>query len=378
VRILILDTYYPTFLEDHYHSRPRLADEPYEVQLRSLLDRCFGTADAYSSHLRALGHEAAEVIANCEPLQVGWAREEGLRRSSLRRLASLVPGKAQAVARRVLLADIAQAQIDEFGPDVLYFQDLRLFSLRRLDEMRRRKRLIVGQVASALPPRDRLRRFDLITTSFPHYVERIRRLGVDSEYLRLGFYETVLDRLKHRGVQTDASAERPFLVTFVGGLHPRVHGPRTRLLERLAERTALDVWGYGAEALPRDSPLLSGYHGMVWGLDMYEVLAHTKIALNRHIGMAEGYANNMRLFEATGVGALLLTERAPNLNSLFVPGIEAVEYTDERDLLEKIRYYSEHDGERRSLAAAGQARTLSEHTYGKRLAELVEILESRA
>ena len=33
---------------------------------------------------------------------------------------------------------------------------------------------------------------------------------------------------------------------------------------------------------------------------MYRVLARTRVAVNRHGDIAEGYANNMRLFEATG------------------------------------------------------------------------------
>ena len=35
---------------------------------------------------------------------------------------------------------------------------------------------------------------------------------------------------------------------------------------------------------------------------MYRVLRQSKIALNRHSDVAEDHANNMRLYEATGVG----------------------------------------------------------------------------
>jgi hypothetical protein len=43
---------------------------------------------------------------------------------------------------------------------------------------------------------------------------------------------------------------------------------------------------------------------------MYRVLARSGIVVNRLGPVAEGAANNMRLFEATGAGALLLTEAA--------------------------------------------------------------------
>jgi len=85
----------------------------------------------------------------------------------------------------------------------------------------------------------------------------------------------------------------------------------------------------------------------------------------------------MRLYEATGVGALLVTEARRNLADLFEPGREVVAYDDEDDLVDRLRHFAEHDDERRRIAAAGQARTLREHTYANRMAELAAMLEAR-
>ena len=52
---------YPDFLRTHYAERPELAERPYAEQLQSLLDRRFGTSDAYSHHLRELGHERGDI-----------------------------------------------------------------------------------------------------------------------------------------------------------------------------------------------------------------------------------------------------------------------------------------------------------------------------
>ena len=46
------------------------------------------------------------------------------------------------------------------------------------------------------------------------------------------------------------------------------------------------------------------------------------------------------------------------------------------DLVEKARHYLAQEDERRTIAAAGQARTLREHTYELRMQELAEILRS--
>jgi hypothetical protein len=365
VRVFVLDTYYPAFLDAHYKARPELAQLPYDEQLTSLMEQSFGTSDAYSRFLRALGHEAVESVANCEPLQLAWAREHGVWTAAARRLAAAAP-------RRLLLRRIALAQIDEFDPDVVYAQDLWFLTARDVDALRRRGRFVTGQIASAPPPERLLRRFHLLTTSFPHFVERFRRLGVDAEYLRIAFDERVLEQLRRR-----RPGDRAYDVTFVGGLDPAVHPARTRLLGRVAAEADLAVWGYGAEALPEDSPVRRCYRGAAWGLDMYEILARSRVTLNRHIDLADGYANNMRLFEATGVGALLLTEARTNLTDLFEPGREVAAYQDEDDLVSKLRHYLEREEERAAVAAAGQARTLREHTYARRMAELAAMLEER-
>jgi hypothetical protein len=375
VRIAVVDTYYPAFVDEHYRRHPELRQAGYEEQFASLMARCFGTSDAYSHHLSELGHEAAELAVNCFELQSAWAREHG--RKSLARLAGSLPTRVGIAARRRFLHEVAGAQIEEVDPDVVYVQDLWFFRRGELDAFRARGRLVVGQIASSPPDSELLGGYDLITTSFPHFVGRFRRAGIDSEYFKIGFYERVLERLRANGGDPAPEAERPHAVSFIGGLDPRVHGAGTALLERLAGRVPISIWGYGAAALARDSAVRAEYRGEAWGLDMYEVLSRSRISLNRHIDVAEGYANNMRLFETTGVGSLLLTEAAPNLPDLFAPGREVVTYEDEDDLLEKIEHYLEHDDERAEIATAGQRRTLSEHTYRRRMTELAAILEQR-
>jgi spore maturation protein CgeB len=84
----------------------------------------------------------------------------------------------------------------------------------------------------------------------------------------------------------------------------------------------------------------------------------------------------MRLFEATGMGALLLTDEKQNLAELFRPGEEVAAYANENELVELIEHYLAAEDERAAMAAAGHARTLRDHTYEQRMAQLVEIIES--
>lgn len=354
MRFLILDTCYPAFLRAHYGRRPGLELRPYDEQWRALMDTFFGTADSYSHALGELGHDAHEVVANAAPLQLAWARERGARR----------PPRLDR--RREW---IVEAQAAEYEPDVVYVQNLHHFSRRLLGRLRARGARIVGQIASEPPAPGKLRAFDLVVTSFPHFVDRFRALGVDSAYLRIGFDPRVLARLEASG----ATRERHGAV-FVGALNRTQHREGNALLERAARRVPIDFWGYAARGWPPGSPLRTRYRGEAWGLEMFRVLYESKLALNRHIGVAETFANNMRLYEATGVGTLLVTDAKRNLHELFAPGREVVAYEGEDELVECVRHYLEHDDERRAIARAGQERTLREHTYRHRMQELLAIL----
>jgi spore maturation protein CgeB len=84
----------------------------------------------------------------------------------------------------------------------------------------------------------------------------------------------------------------------------------------------------------------------------------------------------MRLYEATGTGALILTDAARGLGDLFAAD-EVATYDSPDDLVEKARHYLDHDEERMCVARAGQERTLREHTYRARMAELDGFLQAR-
>lgn len=368
MRILIVDTYYPAILAEHYRARPELARASYDEQLAALMQRDFGTADAYSAGLRDAGHDAADLIVNAAPLQRRWAAEHGVR---------LPPPLPVARAERIALRRIALRQIAEYAPDVVYVQDLWFFTPADLRALRKAGRRVVGQIASASPPDAITTGYELILTSFPHFVERYERLGVASEYLAIAYDARLHERLRASGADPSAAAPRPRGAVFVGGVDPAVHAAGTRTLERLARDVELEVWGYGADRLAPGSPLRSRHRGQAWGLEMHRVFASARVVVNRHIDAAEGYANNMRLFEATGDGAALITEAAPNLHELYAPGAEVATYRDEDELAATVRRLLADEDERRVLAEAGQRRTLADHTYALRMRELAAILERR-
>lgn len=369
MKILIVDAYYPRFLE-HAQNRTGINGFGYREMLDYLLKLRFGTADFYSRNLRDLGHEADDIIFNCEPLQYRWAEEQGISLSrGLRQFAGWL--QRWRFARRsgvneAPLLEIAVRQIKAARPDVLYLQSLDLFPPAVLRSLRGVVRLIVGQIASPLPEARFLREFDLILTSFPHFVGRFREMGIASEYFKIGFDPVVLSELG------DVSRHRA--CTFVGGISP-AHQSRIAFLDRLAREVDIEFFGYGVDTLEGTSAIQKKYRGEAWAMDMYRVLAESRITINTHIDVAGNFANNMRLYEATGCGALLVTDHKDNLHELFRPGVEVVSYRNVEEAIEKIRYFCIHQEAACQIARAGQVRTLRMHTYRNRMEELADILE---
>jgi spore maturation protein CgeB len=371
-KFMFVDTYYDNFLSDFYH-RAAVGNQDYAQHLNLLLNESFGTADFYSKNLRKLGHIANDVIFNDPQLQQKWVKEHtekiflGHRYKPSKyhnfiNKSGLIPWQAQNLYK------ILKEQIEFYKPDVLYIQDMAAINSRFLMEIKTRPKLIVGQIACGLSKKINLKAYDLVISSFPHFVDKFNKIGVNSEYLKIGFEDSIWDKIN------GSSLKKKYNCVFIGGLK-KSHYRRIKMLESLAERLELNVWGYGINALSKSSPLRGILKPPVWGLDMYRILAESRIALNIHLDAAGDSANNMRLYETTGCGAMLLTDYKDNLNKIFSIGKEVIAYRGFEELLESLKYYNSHDQECREISRAGQERTLREHTYFNRMKELTDIIK---
>lgn len=376
---VVVDTYYPAFLHGFYRRRPGLADRPYAEQQRALMAAHFGTADYYSRNLVGLGLSAVEIVANCEPLQRAWARENGLALSpspwavgrkgdrwTLGRRWGFVPWPRRPTIDSWFLP-VLEAQIKALRPEVLFLQDMNSFPQDFLRRLRTFVGLVVGQTAYALPPGADFSAFDLILSSLPHYVERFRAEGIASELFRLGFEATLLDEL--------TASPQQYEVVHVGGYSP-IHTERNEVLESLVQAgVPLTCWGYGVNHLPHSSPIRRCYRGELWGLAMHNVRFNSRIVVSKHISSVAGpHANIMTMYEATGVGSLLVIDERNDLDQLFQPGTEVATYRTPAECAEVIFHFLGNEAERQRVAVAGQTRTLAQHTYARRMQEYLDIL----
>lgn len=367
MKILFVDTYYKNYLDYFWKKNTSLQNKPYKIIKSALLSSCFGTSDFYSHYFKKMDWIANDIIINDEILQHKWAEEHGLKveRPGLVSWLQSLPYLYRFIGRPNWLQKIALAQIKYEKPDIVYMQDLSILTPESLREAKKYCKMLVGQIACPMPPASNLKQFDLIVTSFPHYVDKFRKMGIKSEYSALAFDSRVLKKFK--------TVKKKYEITFIGGISPS-HVKGLKTLNYIANHLKIDLWGYGKSILLPNSNLYRYHHGEVWALDMYKKLAESKITINRHIDVSGKYANNMRLFEATGMGSLLVTDEKINLKDFFIVDKEIVTYKNDLDLLRKIRYYIKNPKEAAKIAKAGQRRTLRDHNYKKAMKRLSDIL----
>ena len=386
MRILLLNADYPRFLAWLYLRQPALEDSSYATQMAARNASLFGVADFYSRNFKALGHPAAEIHVNNSRLQSAWAREHGMAAGPPQAISGagpMLPGWLQRavtpfkpmlrpLARRIGLSPrldaqaekILLAQIEDFQPDLVLNQDV--FHVDT-SLMRRIKAIgnpiLMGQVGIEPSRGEDWTVYDLMISQLPATVKSLRALGVRAEVCHLAFEPAILDVLPVRPA-TDID------VSFVGTVSLD-HSQRIALLEAVAARYDLKLWGNRPQALPASSPLHRCFQGEIWGADMYQVLRRSRITLNSHIDMAGREAGNMRLFEATGVGAFLLTDFKDNLDTLFDPDREVAVWRSIDDCIAGIgRYIGDHAA-RTKIAQAGHAKTMAQHTYRHRATEIL-------
>ncbi len=389
MRILILNADYPKFLGRFYGADPALAEASYEEQLAARADSLFGVADFYSRNLRRHGHEAWEIHVNNLLMQSAWAREHGINvgapappsagpalygpmartkaalKNKLRPLVrKLVPRQMSALERRIL-----SAQIAHYRPDVILNQEVGYVRNEFLKTLTDRVPFIMGQIATALPQGERFDVYQLVISSLPNQVAWFKQQGVAAELNWLAFEPVVLEKL-------GPPPEPDIDVSFVGSLSDRAYWrSRVELLEFVARHVDLKIWGNGIEQFPASSPLHRCYQGEAWGRDMYQVLRRSRITINNHSKVSEDYANNMRLYEATGAGCLMLVDHKKNLQDMFDIGEHIATYRSPEECVAQIQRYLADEAARARIARAGQRHTMEVHSYYRRMGELIELIQ---
>lgn len=216
------------------------------------------------------------------------------------------------------------------------------------DEVRRTRHTLEG-----------LARRGVIASYSPGDVATLTARGLDAHHVPLGFDPS-------EGGLRIPSAE----VVFVGARYPR----RTELLGELVDRGVpvrafgndwshrlrdrLRTWDWSRPAIPAEPAVP---RTIAAGL-----MAGATATLNIH-GDQDGFT--MRTFEAAGVGALPLIDRA-DVEGYYDPGTEVLTFDTADQIVAHLERARRDPRWARRIRTAARARTLAEHTFAHRAAEL--------
>ena len=86
-------------------------------------------------------------------------------------------------------------KINTFCPQIVFIQDMNSVSIEMLKFMKSKKIILVGEIASRIPPLKFLKKYDLIFSALPQFVNYFRKNHLKSEYLPLAFNNAVLKKI---------------------------------------------------------------------------------------------------------------------------------------------------------------------------------------
>jgi hypothetical protein len=286
-----------------------------------------------------------------EHLQMLWAKENGLRTKDL---------------EQILLA-----QIEQHRTEVFYNLDPIRYGSEFVAKLPGCVKKSVGWRAAPSGSAD-LTKYDLIVCNFPSILDSWRQKGCRVAYF-FPAHDPVMDAFA-------AARTEEFDLIFIGGFS-RHHVKRSQALRAAASTTGVRARFYLEDSrltrlanfLPPVPALRSYRHpdeireiraDPLYGLDAYAAIAKSRIVFNGAVDMAGEDRGNMRCFEATGCGAVLLTD-AGRYPEGFVDGETMLEYSSPEQVPELINRLMRDETLARSIAQAGCA-MVRDH-YSKQL-----------
>lgn len=192
--------------------------------------------------------------------------------------------------------------------------------------------------------------FDHVAVFHPGYEKRFRQGGHPGAFL--------LPHAVSRESFDCPDLPREFEVGWVGNTQGKFYRKRQEWIPKLANRFRMNNW-------QRFYPLA----------EVAEVYRRSRVVVN--IGRDDFPQDaNMRAFEVLASGALLITSLPSELTDLgFEEGVHFAAFTDDNEILPTVERFLGDESARSRIANAGREKVLREHTYDRRVDEILQQLK---
>lgn len=305
-----------------------------------------GTCRQRAEALRSLGHRVRLVEA--EQPRSFWRGQLARLSGHLKRPLDLHH------ANRIIQQAAGEA------PDILWIdkgRTIRPATLRRFRQNSPRTAMVAYSPDDMLNPNNQstyylrcIPLFDLHVTTKSYNVEELKGLGARDVL----FIDNAYDPETHKPVTLQANelARYGCEVGFIGGYEE----DRAEQMLWLADnQLQVSVWGYAWDRFHKPHARLTVRNEQLDELEYSKCISATKINLG-FLRKVNRDLQTTRSIEIPACGAFLLAERTDEHRRLFEEGREAEFFSSREELLQKCRYYLEHEPERNGIAAAGRRR----------------------
>ena len=210
-----------------------------------------------------------------------------------------------------------------------------------------------------------LKYYDLVVTAKSYNVDELKRLGAR----KILFQYQAYDKDVHKPF--DNCKEKLWDVVFVGSFEKE----RFESIKYLADNGInINVWGYGWDFIGKKYPNIVYKGGEIFYEEFAKAFTCSKISLN-FLRKINRDLHTSRSIEIPACKGFMLAERTDEHKELFTEDKEAVYFSGNKELLEKVSYYLSHDDERNKIADAGYQRCInSGYTYDDRIKEIIDNL----
>ncbi len=359
MKLFIVDSDYKEVVDKIENNKKFKLAKDFEHKQNVYAENDFGNIWSHNHYFKEHGFTTFCTIMNAKNLQIKWFEENSK---------NLEKNWLSKISRNVNTTQILIDQIKYFKPDYILVKDIKMFSQKHIEIAKLYSKRLVGEIASSLPSSDILTQYDLIFSAHPDIVNYLRSKGIPSKYVPLGFDSRFTEKYK-------TNYDRDIDICFVGsdGLSWNSY----ELFKSISE-TGLNFRIYGNFQKRKLVSLGISKHfcGSAYGKEMYKIYARSKIILNRLGTNTGNFSVNMRMYEATGMGGLLLTEYKPNLKELFDESNDISTYKSPSEAALKSKYLIDNESELKRIAENGQRRTLMHHTYEKRVKLMVDFIQN--
>ena len=387
MKIAFLSSIYPKHAEQIYRNNPVLKDKSYYEQMEFIRNDSICSIGEWPTSLKEKGYNSVMFCRNNSYLQATWCKENRFLT------------KYQDTEFEIILE-----QTKRFKPDILFIFDPSYYDNKnRLIELLEQTPSVKKKICWYGAPEGStkiFKNYDLVLTNSIILMHRLSKEKINSQQLNHAFEPKSLELLKEKNTRIN---QMSFFGSLVQGND--WHKQRIENIEKIADSVPFNIFSETNE-LPildqikkdlimsrysiskkwvnifpsnrffkrySDSKNLPCYDSSnisiskkqlfdpLFGIQMLQKLSRYSVTFNQHISHTGDYACNMRLFEATGVGTCLLTDRKKNLDELFEEDREIICYSSGEEAIEKASFLIENQKFTEKIAINGRLKTLSVH-----------------